>query len=54
MQITIPIYEYRDLVTALERIEALKRLFETSEYITMEEVKAVLSIKDGDQNGNFR
>lgn len=44
--------EYRELVSKAERIEALKRLFDSNEYISMAEVKAVLGILDGEENGN--
>lgn len=43
--------EYRELVSKAERIEALKRLFASNEYVSMKEVKAVLDIQDGEDNG---
>lgn len=43
--------EYRDLVAKAERIETLKRLFKTNEYVSMADVKAVLGItEDGEEN----
>jgi hypothetical protein len=45
--------EYRELAAKAERIETLKRLFASHEYISMAEVKAVLGItEDGEENGN--
>lgn len=43
--------EYRELTAKAERIEALKRLFASNEYVSMKEVKAVLDIQDGEDNG---
>lgn len=45
--------EYRELVSKAERIESLKRLFDSNEYISMAEVKAVLGItEDGEENAD--
>lgn len=51
-KIPVDMEEYRELVAKAERIEALKRLFASTEYVSMEDVKAVLSIPDGEENGN--
>lgn len=45
--------EYRELVVRAERIETLKRLFASNEYISMKEIKAVLGIKDGEKSGGI-
>lgn len=45
--------EYRELAAKAERIETLKRLFASHEYISMAEVKAVLGItEDGEENAD--
>lgn len=51
-KIPVDLAEYRDLAAKAERIEALKRLFASDEYVSMKEVKAVLDIEDGEENGN--
>lgn len=51
-KIAIDLEEYRALVAKAERIEALKRLFASNEYISMAEVKAVLGILDGEENAD--
>ena len=43
-KIPVDMEEYRELVAKAERIEALKRLFASTEYVSMEEVKAVLGV----------
>ena len=44
--------EYKELTAKAERIETLKRLFASNEYISMAEVKAVLGIPGGEENAD--
>ncbi len=44
--ITITLDEYRELVQKSERIETVRRFCEKSEYVSVEEVKNILGIKE--------
>lgn len=44
--ITITLDEYRDLVKQSERIAAVRRFCNESEYVSVDEVKNILGIKE--------
>ena len=53
-KVVVSKFEYRELVSRSERIKALKRLFDSNEYVSMKEVKAVLDLPGGEENGKLR
>lgn len=48
--ITIPLEDFRNLIRQAERVSAVERLFDNTEYVTIEGIKAVLSIGRGGKN----
>ena len=54
--ITISLWEYNELMKNVERIAAVKRMVEYSDYVSIGDIKSVLGIKTaikGGENGTI-
>lgn len=50
--ITIILEEYRSLIAKAERIEAVGRMIDSTNYVNVDDIKAILGIADVKESGN--